>query len=107
MEVKGLLLPFRPVFLTSKGFSVVASLSCPTDPYLAGSRSRIVRGNGVEPLLLQSEQGIVRAFLTLSGERETRVPGLYERIFALLLILHFGRPRYGFIEEYVLLPDIL
>ncbi|WP_138440217.1 hypothetical protein [Marinobacter alexandrii] len=57
-------------------------------------------------LLLQSESGSIRAFLALQTQ-ENRIPGLYERIFALLLILHFGQPPYGFIEEFVQLPDIL
>lgn len=56
-------------------------------------------------LLLQSEQGEVRAFVDVTNGSAAPMPGLYERIFALLLILHFGQPRYGFIEEFILLPD--
>ncbi len=58
-------------------------------------------------MLLQSESGDIQAFIALTNEPGTPLPGLYERIFALLLILHFGKPRYGFVEEYILLPDIL
>jgi hypothetical protein len=60
-------------------------------------------------LLLQSETGNLRAFLAINNAPGGMMPlpGLYERIFALLLILHFGQPPYGFIEEYVRLPDIL
>lgn len=57
-------------------------------------------------LLLHSEFGNVRAFLTQQS-RQRPLPGLYERIFALVLVLNFGQPPYGFIEEFVQLPDIL
>lgn len=59
----------------------------------------------VVQLLLQSESGNIRAFLVLQSP-DNQLPGLYERIFALLLILHFGQPPYGFIEEFIRLPDI-
>jgi|26BtaG_2_1085354.scaffolds.fasta_scaffold01209_14 hypothetical protein len=59
----------------------------------------------VVQLLLQSESGNIRAFLVLQSS-DNELPGLYERIFALVLIFNFGQPPYGFIEEYVCLPDI-
>lgn len=60
----------------------------------------------VVQLLLKSESGNIRAFLAQKSP-DNELPGLYERIFALLIILHFGQPPYGFIEEFVRLPDIL
>ena len=35
------------------------------------------------------------------------LPRTNQRIFALLLILHFGKPPYGSIQEFVPLPEIL
>ncbi|MEX0604246.1 MAG: hypothetical protein WD623_02695 [Marinobacter sp.] len=57
-------------------------------------------------VILQSERGDILAFLTLSAGSGTQVPGLYQRLYALLLILRFGGRQYAFIEEHILLPDI-
>ncbi len=57
-------------------------------------------------VILQSERGEILAFLTLSVGSGTQVPGLYQRLYALLLILRFGGRHYAFIEEHIVLPDI-
>lgn len=56
-------------------------------------------------LRLHSEFGDIRAFL-FPYEPGSPLPRTNQRIFALLLILHFGQPPYGFIQEFVPLPEI-
>lgn len=56
-------------------------------------------------LCLHSEFGDIRAFL-VPYEPGTPPPRTNQKILALLLILHFGKPPYGFIQEFVPLPEI-